>query len=644
MNKVFKIIWNKTTQSLVVTSELAKGEAKASSSSSSKNSTTGKFFKLSVLALFFSQICDVAYAAVTAGNRDTAVRTDDRGAIAIAGGTAGDPKSTSLDQGNGPIAIGWGVKAVKNGDIAIGGKDNLATSVNGGNAIGFGVKTLVTASKGVAIGSDAQVLANSGLALGEGAVVTAGNDQAHSIALGSGSYSLSTSTSNLDITYKNKDGQDVTAVSAGKNNIGTLSIGNAGSGGKTPFTRQIVNVGAGEIAESSTDAVNGSQLYHVLTKSGFNVKQAGTDTSRITNNKNVNFVNGAYTTASVASTASGADVTFNVKTQDITVSKGRASEAIDDDVVARAKNVAKAINTVADSKADKETEYQFRVAGKAAKTWNLGTGNRINFAVENTGDLEVEYINDENGSVQYGLSQKTKSNISNALTTAQQASTSASSATTVANNALNVSQTASTVASSAQNTANLGLTTARTASNSASAAYQVATGARDTANAASSAISALHQRQYKFNIANNVNKLKNDKGEAVGWDLKNDGGVTFGATDDLEVSTDKMGNIVYGWSQTSKNTISSAVSNAVGAANSAKSSASAASNSASSAQSSASVASNSASSADSSASAASNSASAADSSASAASNSASAADSSASAASNSASAADSSAS
>lgn len=353
MNKVFKIIWNKTTQSLVVTSELAKGEAKASSSSSSKNSTTGKFFKLSVLALFFSQICDVAYAAVTATNRDTLVRTDARGAIAIAGGTAGDKNSTSLDQGNGPIAIGWGVKAVKNGDIAIGGKDDLATSVNGGNAIGFGVKTNVTAAKGVAIGSDAEVHANSGLALGEGAVVMAGNDQAHSIALGSDSYSLSTSTSNLDVTYKNKDGQDVTAVSAGKNNIGTLSIGNSGLGGKTPFTRQIVNVGAGKITESSTDAVNGSQLYHVLTKSGFNVKQAGTDISRITNDTNVNFVNGAYTTASVASTASGADVTFNVKTQDITVSKGRASEAIDDDVVARAKNVAKAINTVADSKADK---------------------------------------------------------------------------------------------------------------------------------------------------------------------------------------------------------------------------------------------------------------------------------------------------
>ena len=41
--------------------------------------------------MFFSQICDVAYAAVTAdktanNNRSMLVRIDDRGAIAIAGG------------------------------------------------------------------------------------------------------------------------------------------------------------------------------------------------------------------------------------------------------------------------------------------------------------------------------------------------------------------------------------------------------------------------------------------------------------------------------------------------------------------------------------------------------------------------------
>lgn len=84
--------------------------------------------------MFFSQICDVAYAAVTAdktanNNRSMLVRIDDRGAIAIAGGTAGDKNSTAKEQGNGSIAIGWKVTAVKNGDIAIGGKDDLATKL-----------------------------------------------------------------------------------------------------------------------------------------------------------------------------------------------------------------------------------------------------------------------------------------------------------------------------------------------------------------------------------------------------------------------------------------------------------------------------------------------------------------------------------
>ena len=56
MNKVFKIIWNKTTQSFVVTSELAKGAVKASSNSEQRvtsETRLSSFFKLSAFALFF---------------------------------------------------------------------------------------------------------------------------------------------------------------------------------------------------------------------------------------------------------------------------------------------------------------------------------------------------------------------------------------------------------------------------------------------------------------------------------------------------------------------------------------------------------------------------------------------------------------
>ena len=52
MNKIFKVIWNRTTQSLVVTSELAKGAAKASCENKAVESKAsfGRIFKLSALS------------------------------------------------------------------------------------------------------------------------------------------------------------------------------------------------------------------------------------------------------------------------------------------------------------------------------------------------------------------------------------------------------------------------------------------------------------------------------------------------------------------------------------------------------------------------------------------------------------------
>ena len=40
MNKIFKVIWNRTTQSLVVTSELAKGAVKASCENNNQENKT----------------------------------------------------------------------------------------------------------------------------------------------------------------------------------------------------------------------------------------------------------------------------------------------------------------------------------------------------------------------------------------------------------------------------------------------------------------------------------------------------------------------------------------------------------------------------------------------------------------------------
>ena len=70
MNKVFKIIWNKTTQSFVVTSELAKGAVKASSNSEQRvisETRLSSLFKLSAFALSLSAVMMPAEAKVVVG-------------------------------------------------------------------------------------------------------------------------------------------------------------------------------------------------------------------------------------------------------------------------------------------------------------------------------------------------------------------------------------------------------------------------------------------------------------------------------------------------------------------------------------------------------------------------------------------------
>ncbi|WGE88994.1 hypothetical protein [Actinobacillus arthritidis] len=106
-------------------------------------------------------------------------------------------------------------------------------------------------------------------------------------------------------------------------------------------------------------------------------------------------------------------------------------------------------------------------------------------------------------------------------------------------------------AETATNTAN----DAQTATNNA---QQTATDAQTTANEVKNIVAnkADANRAYAFNIENSVGEQNNKTGQAEGWDLSNDGEITFGATSDLEVSTDGTGKIVYGLSTVAKTAIS----------------------------------------------------------------------------------------
>ncbi|PXV60326.1 Autotransporter adhesin [Dyella jiangningensis] len=135
------------------------------------------------------------------------------------------------------------------------------TTVNGDNGIGMGNGAIVqqTAPGGTAIGQDATVNLADGVALGTRATsngiqamaLGAGTqaDYAGSVALGAGSATaaaVGTASTTLNGTTYNF---------AGTTPGSTVSIGAAGA------ERTLTNLAAGRISSTSTDAINGSQLY-----------------------------------------------------------------------------------------------------------------------------------------------------------------------------------------------------------------------------------------------------------------------------------------------------------------------------------------------------------------------------------------------
>lgn len=365
MNKVFKIIWNKTTQSFVVTSELAKGAVKASSNPEQRvtNETRlSSLFKLSAFALSLSAVMMPAQAQVIVGDGSNAPTNVHPFSIAVGnsatsasggsttaigygvngrydnsvligdgtgnyGGTAGSRNiligqnaqvgdSTSVVRVNQSIAIGAGIRADKaeiyggsitegawargdqsiaiggnvvsygNASVAIGGDDtdkaaatqttyintngqdktgtvqqafkdltggDLQTprwmnTIAGEAAVSLGTKTK-SGDLSLALGSLAAAQKTNAVAVGTGANATLSN----SVALGGGSATdregkALESYTFLGNTYSWAGGKKVIA-------------GDVVSIGKEGYERQLINLAPGNVSGTSTDAINGSQLY-----------------------------------------------------------------------------------------------------------------------------------------------------------------------------------------------------------------------------------------------------------------------------------------------------------------------------------------------------------------------------------------------
>ncbi|MEK7967172.1 hypothetical protein AACA06_13330, partial [Burkholderia contaminans] len=116
-----------------------------------------------------------------------------------------------------------------------------------------------TGLNALAAGVNASAAGASSVAIGNGAVASTNN----SVALGANSQTAAANpTSSATVNGVTFGGF------AGAAPVGTVSVGSAGN------ERQITNVAAGQVTSTSTDAINGSQLYSVA-------QQVGTATSAI---------------------------------------------------------------------------------------------------------------------------------------------------------------------------------------------------------------------------------------------------------------------------------------------------------------------------------------------------------------------------
>ncbi|MDX3893442.1 YadA-like family protein [Pusillimonas sp.] len=149
--------------------------------------------------------------------------------------------NTALADSENAMALGVAARALAESATAVG--DGAEASAL--NALAVGTDARVTGVNASAFGRGAEATALNASAIGQGAQAA----HEHSVALGSGALTaVAVGTSSMMVD-KN------TYNFAGTNPIATVSVGAPGA------ERTITNVAAGRVSATSTDAINGSQLY-----------------------------------------------------------------------------------------------------------------------------------------------------------------------------------------------------------------------------------------------------------------------------------------------------------------------------------------------------------------------------------------------
>ncbi|WP_413773496.1 YadA-like family protein [Moraxella catarrhalis] len=152
---------------------------------------------------------------------------------------------------NSTVAGGYDNHATGNGSFAAGVENRANTA----NAVAVGKKNIIEGTNSAAIGSNNTVAQDKKDVFILGSNTNTTNAQSGSVLLGNKTVGKQ-ATAVSDATVGNLN---LTGFAGASAENGVVSVGSEGG------ERQIVNVGAGEISATSTDAVNGSQLYTLAT-------------------------------------------------------------------------------------------------------------------------------------------------------------------------------------------------------------------------------------------------------------------------------------------------------------------------------------------------------------------------------------------
>ena len=169
------------------------------------------------------------------------------------------------------IGFQAGQEIVGGNNIIVG--TNATKKVTVDNVVSIGTNSTASTNNSVAVGSYSKATGNAAIAIGQGSNASKDNSMAignrstvnavKDVAIGSdSSTSATTGVSKATITVPGTGKSITYGTFAGSNPDAAFSVGSAGK------ERQIQNVAAGRISSTSTDAINGSQLFAVANELG----------------------------------------------------------------------------------------------------------------------------------------------------------------------------------------------------------------------------------------------------------------------------------------------------------------------------------------------------------------------------------------